>query len=53
MDLDTEEIDDAVLALLYPGQHDSVRSWKCFDWDAMDRSHQGGCNWTLRDVGDY
>jgi hypothetical protein len=42
MDLDTNKIDDAVLALLYLGLHDEVRAWKGFDWDAMDRLHQQG-----------
>ncbi len=31
MDLDTNKIDDAVLALLFTGHHDSVRAWKGFD----------------------
>ena len=42
MELDTNKIDDAVLALLRLGLHDRVRAWKGFDWDAMDRLHQGG-----------
>jgi hypothetical protein len=42
MTLDTNKIDDAVLALLYLGLHDYVRAWKGFDWDAMDRLHQSG-----------
>ena len=42
MKLDTEKIDRAVLALLYLGLHDGVRTWKGFDWDAMDRLHQKG-----------
>jgi hypothetical protein len=40
MELDTNKIDDAVLALLYLGLHDGARAWKGFDWDAMDRLHQ-------------
>ena len=36
-ELDTDRIDDAVLALLYLGLHGGYRSWKGFDWDAMDR----------------
>ncbi|WP_445009346.1 DUF6429 family protein, partial [Skermanella aerolata] len=35
MDIDTDRIDDAVLALLWLGLHDSARAWKSFDWDAM------------------
>jgi hypothetical protein len=42
MNLDTNKIDEAVLALLYLGLHDGARAWKGFDWDAMDRLHQGG-----------
>ena len=42
MELDTTKIDDAVLALLYLGQHDGTRAWKGFDWDAMNRLHEKG-----------
>jgi hypothetical protein len=42
MELDTNKIDEAVLALLSLGLHDEVRAWKGFDWDAMDRLHQQG-----------
>jgi hypothetical protein len=42
MELDTNKIDDAVLALLSLGLHDGARAWKGFDWDAMDRLHQQG-----------
>ena len=42
MALDTDRIDEAVLALLYLGLHDHDRAWKGFDWDAMDRLHQKG-----------
>ena len=42
MDLDTDRIDDAVLALLSLGQHDGYRAWKSFDWDAMNRLHEKG-----------
>jgi hypothetical protein len=42
MELDTNKIDDAVLALLYLGLHDGARAWKGFDWDAMDRLHEAG-----------
>jgi hypothetical protein len=40
--MDTERIDDAVLALLLLGRHDGMRAWKGFDWDALDRLHQKG-----------
>ena len=46
--VDTDRIDDAVLALLFLGvcQRDrfsgAVRAWKSFDWNAMDRLHEKG-----------
>ena len=40
MAIDTDRIDDYVLALLLLGRHDGQRVWKSFDWDAMDRLHQ-------------
>jgi len=45
MEINEEKIDEVVLALLYlnsHGDHDAVRAWKSFDWDAMDRLHQKG-----------
>ncbi|MBI2206001.1 MAG: hypothetical protein HYU41_19340 [Candidatus Rokubacteria bacterium] len=42
MDVDTERIDEAVLALLSLGLHDGARAWKSFDWDAMSRLHDKG-----------
>jgi hypothetical protein len=42
MALDTDRIDEAVLALLYLGLHDHYRAWKGFDWGAMDRLHKKG-----------
>lgn len=42
MNLDTDRIDDAVLALLLLGLHDGQRAWKSFDWDAMSRLHERG-----------
>jgi hypothetical protein len=42
MKLDTNKIDDAVLALLYLGLHDGARAWKGFDWEAMNRLHERG-----------
>jgi hypothetical protein len=44
-DLKTEEIDEAVLALLYLNafdDHGLTRAWKTFDWDAMDRLYEKG-----------
>ena len=42
MELDQDKIDDVVLALLYLGLHDGARTWKSFDWDAMDGLHEKG-----------
>jgi hypothetical protein len=42
MTLDTDRVDEAVLALLYLGLHDHYRAWKGFDWDAMARLHEKG-----------
>ena len=41
-DVDTDKIDDAVLALLHLGLHDHGRAWKGFDWDALARLHAKG-----------
>lgn len=41
-DIDFDRIDDAVLALLFLGLHADRRTWKGFDWDAMDRLHEKG-----------
>jgi hypothetical protein len=40
--IDTQRIDEVVLALLYLGRHDGNRAWKSFDWDAMARLHEKG-----------
>ena len=42
MSLDTDKIDDAVLALLALTLHDGDRAWKGFDWDALARLHAKG-----------
>lgn len=42
MELNTNKIDDAVLALLYLGLHNEARVWKGFDWEAMNRLHERG-----------
>jgi hypothetical protein len=42
MALDTDKIDDAVLALLYLTLHDDYRAWKGFDWEGMNRLHDKG-----------
>jgi hypothetical protein len=42
MEIDTDRVDDAVLALLLLGLHDGCRAWKGFDWEAMRRLHDKG-----------
>lgn len=42
MDLNTEAIDEAVMALLYLTLHDRDRAWKQIDWEALDRLHERG-----------
>lgn len=42
MDIDTDAIDEAVLALLHLTLHDGNRAWKGHDWDALGRLHARG-----------
>jgi len=42
MKLDTDRIDEAVLALLSLGLHDGTRAWKSFGWDVMARLPEKG-----------
>jgi hypothetical protein len=42
MNIDTERIDEAVLALLFLTLHDGSRAWKGLDWDAMTRLYEKG-----------
>ncbi len=37
MELDTDKIDQAVLALLALGRHEGNRAWRAFDWESMGR----------------
>jgi len=39
-DYDQDKVDEMGLALLYLGIHDGYRTWKSFDWDAMDRLYE-------------
>ena len=41
MDLDSDKVDDAVLALLMLGASGN-RAWKGFDWEVMNRLHERG-----------
>ncbi|KIZ39981.1 MULTISPECIES: DUF6429 family protein [Rhodopseudomonas] len=40
MQLDTDKIDDATLALLYLTLHGGFRAWKGHDWNVLDRLHE-------------
>jgi hypothetical protein len=42
MEIDTEKVDEAVLALLYLTLHDGARAWKGFDWETLNRLHAKG-----------
>ena len=42
MDIDTDKIDEAVLALLYLTLHDGNRAWKGYDWDVLGRLYRKG-----------
>ena len=42
MNIDTDKVDEAVLALLQLGLHEGHRAWKGFDWEAMQRLHARG-----------
>lgn len=42
MKIDTEKIDDAILALLYLTLDRDGRAWKGFQWEAMNRLHEKG-----------
>lgn len=42
MDLDTEKLDDAALAILSLTLHDGNRVWKGIDWTITDRLHAKG-----------
>ena len=42
MELDTDKIDDATLALLWLNRHETGMAWKTFSWAATDRLHGKG-----------
>jgi len=42
LDLDTDKLDDAALAILSLSLHDGNRVWKGLDWDITDRLHAKG-----------
>ena len=42
MEIDTDKVDEAVLALMWLTLHDNARAWKGFDWEALDRLHRKG-----------
>ena len=41
-DINTDKVDETVLALLLLGLHDGYRTWKGVDWDALGRLHEKG-----------
>jgi hypothetical protein len=49
LEIDTEKVDDAVLALLQLTLHDGNRAWKGYDWDVLGRLHEKG--WIHDPVG--
>jgi len=42
MAIDSDKIDDAVLALLSLTLHDGQRAWKGHDWDVLGRLYEKG-----------
>jgi len=40
--LNSEKVDEAVLAVLWLTLHNECEVWKTVDWEAMDRLHQKG-----------
>jgi hypothetical protein len=42
MEIDTEKVDEAVLALLCLTLHDGARAWKGFDWESLNLLHAKG-----------
>ena len=42
IDIDTEAIDEVVLALLHLNLCDRNRAWKSFDWPTLNRLHAKG-----------
>src|SRR5690242_3281692 len=42
MNINTDAIDEAGLALLYLTLHDRYRAWKGLDWDVLNRLYEKG-----------
>jgi len=42
MDINTDAVDEVVLALLYLNLCGENRAWKSLDWDALNRLHEKG-----------
>jgi hypothetical protein len=40
--IDTDKIDDTVLALLHLTLHDGARAWKGHDWEVLNRLQRKG-----------
>jgi hypothetical protein len=41
-EIDTDKVDEALLALLYLTLHDGARAWKGFAWVSLNRLHAKG-----------
>ena len=42
MEIDTNKVDEAVLALLYLTLYDDSKAWKGLDWNSLSRLHAKG-----------
>ena len=45
MEVDEEKVEGMILALLHLTtfeEKSTLRAWKCYDWDALNRLHQKG-----------
>ena len=42
MNINTDAVDEAALALLYLTLHDQYRAWKGLDWDVLNRLYEKG-----------
>jgi Domain of unknown function (DUF6429) len=40
--INTDAVDEVILALLYLTLHDHHRAWKGFDWEALNRLYERG-----------
>jgi hypothetical protein len=52
VNIDTEKLDQAALALLCLGLHEGSRTWKGLDWEVMRRLHEKGLHHRPREQGE-